>query len=117
MTHLMARLTAAALLGLLASSAAAEEALRLTIPLPLRGAQSRTAEILRRSYEIAAEEINAAGGIKGRKVALDFADSRDRPSVARSIGNTPETSESTSRSWWASRSRKQARLRRSVQRT
>jgi branched-chain amino acid transport system substrate-binding protein len=81
----MARLAAAGLAALLASRAAAEEALRLTIPLPLGGAQARTAEILRRSYVLAAEEINAAGGIKGRPLALEFADSRDRPAVARAI--------------------------------
>jgi branched-chain amino acid transport system substrate-binding protein len=85
MTHLMARLAAAASIALVALNAAAQEPLRLTIPLPLSGLQARTAQILRRSYEIAAEEINAAGGIKGRKVTLQFADSRDRPAAARSI--------------------------------
>jgi branched-chain amino acid transport system substrate-binding protein len=85
MRHTTVRLAAAALAALASTGAAAQEALRLTIPLPLGGAQARTAEILRRSYEIAAEEINAAGGVKGRKLALEFADSRDRPSVARAI--------------------------------
>ncbi len=57
----------------------------LTIPLPLTGKQAKFGEIMKRSYEIAAEEINAKGGIKGQKLVLSFEDSSGKPEVARSI--------------------------------
>ena len=57
----------------------------LTIPLPLTGKQAKFGEIMKRSYELAAEEINAKGGIKGKKLALSFEDSSAKPEIARSI--------------------------------
>ncbi len=57
----------------------------LTIPLPLTGKQAKFGEIMKRSYELAAEEINAKGGIKGEKLVLSFEDSSGKPEVARSI--------------------------------
>jgi branched-chain amino acid transport system substrate-binding protein len=63
----------------------AQELLKLAIPLPLTGTQGKFGEIEKRSYEIAMEEINAAGGIKGKKLLLDFKDSQDKPDVSKSI--------------------------------
>jgi branched-chain amino acid transport system substrate-binding protein len=40
---------------------------------------------MKKSYEMAAEEINAAGGIKGSTLALGFEDSTGKPEIARSI--------------------------------
>jgi len=57
----------------------------LVIPLPLTGKPAKFGEIMKRSYEIAAEEINAKGGVKGRKIALSFEDSNGKPEIARSI--------------------------------
>jgi branched-chain amino acid transport system substrate-binding protein len=57
----------------------------LTIPLPLTGKQAKFGEIMKRSYEIAAEEINAKGGVKGKKIALSFEDSTGKPEIARAI--------------------------------
>lgn len=57
----------------------------LTIPLPLTGKQAKFGEIMKRSYEMAAEEINAKGGIKGKKIALSFEDSSGKPETARAI--------------------------------
>jgi branched-chain amino acid transport system substrate-binding protein len=39
---------------------------RFSIPLPLTGTNAKFGEIEKNSYEIAMEEINAAGGIKGK---------------------------------------------------
>jgi branched-chain amino acid transport system substrate-binding protein len=64
-------------------AAAAE--LKLVIPLPLTGKQAKFGEIMKKSYEIAAEEINAAGGIKGAKLVLGFEDSTGKPETARAI--------------------------------
>lgn len=64
-------------------AAAAE--FKLVIPLPLTGKTANFGEIMKKSYEMAAEEINAAGGIKGSTLALGFEDSTGKPEIARSI--------------------------------
>jgi branched-chain amino acid transport system substrate-binding protein len=58
---------------------------KFSIPLPLTGTNAKFGEIEKRSYEIAMEEINAKGGIKGKKIVLEFEDSQGKPDVARSI--------------------------------
>ena len=58
---------------------------KLVIPLPLTGKTANFGEIMKKSYEMAAEEINAAGGIKGSTLALGFEDSTGKPEIARSI--------------------------------
>lgn len=65
--------------------AAAAETIDLVIPLPLTGKPAKFGEIMKRSYEIAVEEINAKGGVKGKKLALSFEDSTGKPEVARAI--------------------------------
>src|SRR5512136_181432 len=59
--------------------------LKFTIPLPLTGPQAKFGEIEKKSYDIAMEEINAAGGIKGKKVVLEFEDSQGKPEISRAI--------------------------------
>jgi branched-chain amino acid transport system substrate-binding protein len=59
--------------------------LKFSIPLPLTGPQAKFGEIEKKSYEIATEEINAAGGIKGKKVVLEFEDSQGKPEISRAI--------------------------------
>jgi branched-chain amino acid transport system substrate-binding protein len=71
---------------LFATSLFAQEIVRFSIPLPLTGTNAKFGEIEKNAYEIALEEINAKGGIKGRKVALDYEDSQGKPEVSRSIG-------------------------------
>ena len=58
---------------------------RFSIPLPLTGPQAKFGEIEKNSYEIAAEEINASGGVKGKKIALEFEDSQGKPEISRTI--------------------------------
>jgi len=70
---------------LLAAPVLAADNFELIIPLPLTGKQAKFGEIMKRSYEIAAEEINAAGGVKGKKIALSFEDSAGKPETARAI--------------------------------
>jgi branched-chain amino acid transport system substrate-binding protein len=57
----------------------------LTIPLPLTGKTAKFGEMMKKSYEIAAEEINAKGGIKHKKLNLSFEDSGAKPETARAI--------------------------------
>ena len=59
--------------------------LSLSVPLPLTGGQAKFGEIIKKSMEIAAEEINAKGGVKGGKLVLRFEDSQGKPEIARSI--------------------------------
>jgi len=56
-----------------------------SIPLPLTGTNAKFGEIEKQAYEIAMEEINGAGGIKGKKVSLEFEDSQGKPEISRSI--------------------------------
>jgi branched-chain amino acid transport system substrate-binding protein len=72
------------LVALFATHLSAQD-LKFSIPLPLTGPQAKFGEIEKNSYEIAMQEINAAGGVKGKKVALEFEDSQGKPEVSRAI--------------------------------
>jgi branched-chain amino acid transport system substrate-binding protein len=72
-------------LPLTPSPSLAQDALKFTIPLPLTGTNAKFGEIEKHSYEIALEEINAAGGVRGKKLALEFEDSQGKPEISRSI--------------------------------
>ena len=85
MKRLTVTLLAAFILSLCASSFAAAADFNLVIPLPLTGKQAKFGEMMKRSYEMAAEEINAKGGIKKQKIALSFEDSGAKPETARAI--------------------------------
>ena len=63
----------------------AQDVLKLGIPLPLTGTNAKFGEIEKKSYEIAKDEINAKGGVRGKKIVLEFEDSQGKPEVARSI--------------------------------
>jgi urea transport system substrate-binding protein len=56
------------------SSAHAEDVIKIGIPTGLSGANSVVAPSVVQSAELAVDEINAAGGILGKKVALEVAD-------------------------------------------
>ena len=71
--------------GFFAVFVSAADTFDLTIPLPLTGKQAKFGEIMKRSYEMAAEEINAKGGIKGKRLVLSFEDSSGKPETARAI--------------------------------
>jgi len=66
-------------------AAFAADPINFAIPLPLTGGQAKFGEMMKRSYEMAAEEINAKGGVKGRNLALSFDDSQAKPDSARAI--------------------------------
>ena len=85
MKRLVPAVVALFLFSICAVPVLAADTFDLTIPLPLTGKQAKFGEIMKRSYEIAAEEINAKGGVKGKKIALSFEDSTGKPEIARSI--------------------------------
>ena len=77
---------AAAILSLVvvASAGFAAETVKVGVLLPLTGSQAKFGEIEKRSYEMAAEEINAKGGVRGMKIELRFEDDTGKPDVGRS---------------------------------
>jgi branched-chain amino acid transport system substrate-binding protein len=62
----------------------ANDTVKVGIILPITGDKAKFGEIEKKSFEMALEEINAAGGIKGKKLELLFEDDTGRPDVARS---------------------------------
>lgn len=66
------------------SVAASAETVKVGIVLPLTGEQAKFGEIEKRSFEMAAEEINAKGGVNGKKIELLFEDDTGKPDVGRS---------------------------------
>jgi branched-chain amino acid transport system substrate-binding protein len=64
--------------------ATAQETIKVGIVLPITGGQAKFGEIEKNSFEMALDEINGAGGIKGKKLEFLFEDDTGRPEVARS---------------------------------
>lgn len=64
--------------------AMAQETIKVGIILPLTGDKAKFGEIEKKSFELALEEINAAGGINGKKLEFVMEDDTGRPDVARS---------------------------------
>jgi branched-chain amino acid transport system substrate-binding protein len=76
-------------LGLLAlimpGPALAQDTIKVGIVLPLTGEQAKFGEIEKQSFDLALGEINAAGGIKGKKLEFLIEDDTGRPDVGRSV--------------------------------
>jgi branched-chain amino acid transport system substrate-binding protein len=68
------RCVLAAALGFALPSAFAADPIKIGIPVGLSGANSVVAPSVVQSAELAAEEINAKGGILGRQIVLEVAD-------------------------------------------
>lgn len=62
----------------------AQDAIKVGIILPLTGEKAKFGEIEKKSFEMALEEINAAGGANGKKIEFIYEDDTGRPDVARS---------------------------------
>src|ERR1700759_3258670 len=65
---------AAASATLLTGTALAADPIKIGVPVGLSGANSVVAPSVVQSAELAVEEINAKGGVLGRKLALEVAD-------------------------------------------
>ncbi len=63
----------------------AEEGIKVGIVLPTTGSLAKFGEIERDAFLMAQEEINAAGGINGKKLDLLIEDTTGRPEVGRSV--------------------------------
>jgi branched-chain amino acid transport system substrate-binding protein len=75
-----------ALLALILPGVApAQDTIKVGIVLPLTGDQAKFGEIEKQSFDLALAEINAAGGIKGKKLEFLIEDDTGRPEVGRSV--------------------------------
>jgi branched-chain amino acid transport system substrate-binding protein len=63
----------------------AAQNIKVGVVLPLTGDQAKFGEIEKRSFDLALEEINAAGGVKGSKLEFVIEDDTGRPEVGRSV--------------------------------
>ena len=62
----------------------ASDSMKVGVVLPLTGKLAKFGEIEQKSFIMAAEEINAAGGINGKKIELIIEDTTGKPDVGRS---------------------------------
>ena len=69
--------------GILFSSALAADTIKIGVLLPLSGRQAPFGRIQQKAVLMAADEINADGGIKSRKIELVFADTQGNPDAGR----------------------------------
>jgi branched-chain amino acid transport system substrate-binding protein len=72
-------------MGLMSLGASPAAAVKIGIVLPLTGAEAKFGEIEKRSFEMAVDEINKQGGIKGEMIELIVEDDTGRPEVGRSV--------------------------------
>lgn len=70
---------------MLPSQAAAADTIKVGIVLPLTGPQAKFGEIEKQSFDMALEEINGGGGVKGMKLEFIMEDDTGRPEVGRSV--------------------------------
>jgi branched-chain amino acid transport system substrate-binding protein len=64
--------------------AVSQEPIKVGVILPLTGKHAKFGEIEKQSFDMALEEINAAGGINGRKIEFLIEDTQGKPDVGRS---------------------------------
>src|SRR5512139_179290 len=67
------------------TAAPAQDTIKVGIVLPLTGDQAKFGEIEKQSFDLALEEINKAGGVKGKKLEFLVEDDTGRPEVGRSV--------------------------------
>jgi branched-chain amino acid transport system substrate-binding protein len=69
--------------AIMLSSALAANSLKIGVMLPLTGRQASFGRIQKKSVLMAAEEINAGGGVNGKKIELTIADTQGNPDAGR----------------------------------
>lgn len=58
---------------------------KVGVPLPLTGADATFGESMKRGMDLAAAEVNARGGVQGRKLTLVYEDNAGRPENTQQI--------------------------------
>ena len=69
---------------IVATPVMAEDSIKVGVVLPLTGKLAKFGEIENKSFLMAVEEINAAGGVNGKKIELIIEDTTGKPDVGRS---------------------------------
>lgn len=72
------------LIGLTLGSASAADRIKVGVILPLTGKLAKFGEIENKSFLLAVDEINAAGGVNGKQIELIIEDTSGRSDVGRS---------------------------------
>ncbi len=78
-------LATAAALGLAAHGASAQNTVKIANIVELSGAGATSGTNFRNGIELAVKEINAAGGILGRRIEMTTADTQSNPGVAKGL--------------------------------
>lgn len=91
MKHLMLRLSTIAAVSLFGGTLAAAEDLTIAVVGPMTGQYATYGEQLRRGAEMAVKDVNAAGGILGRKIVLEIGDDACDPRQAVAAANQMTT--------------------------
>ena len=87
-THrLMPILALLCVVGLPLDTAAAQDSIKVGIILPLTGSQAFFGAMERDSFTLALEEINEAGGVRGKPLEFVFEDDRGRPEVGAEVAD------------------------------
>lgn len=74
-------------MSLMVGSAYAEDAIKVGVSTPITGPVAFGSLHERRGVELAVDEINAAGGVLGKKIELIFEDNQCNPSVSVTAAN------------------------------
>lgn len=75
----------ALLSGIMLSSALAAGSMKIGILLPLKGYQAPFGRIQQNAFQMAAAEVNAGGGLNGKKIELAIADTQGNPDAGRAV--------------------------------
>lgn len=70
-------------MAITATTVAAEDVIKIGAVLPMTGNSAVFGEKFQQAYTMALDEINAAGGVKGKKIQLVIEDSQERPQVGK----------------------------------
>ncbi|MCK4986482.1 MAG: ABC transporter substrate-binding protein, partial [Desulfobacterales bacterium] len=73
----------ALLSGFMLASAWAADSIKIGVLLPLTGSNAKSGIIQKKSVLMAADEINAAGGINGKKIEPIIEDTQGKPDAGR----------------------------------
>jgi branched-chain amino acid transport system substrate-binding protein len=85
MRQITVLMAAAAILGGTALSATAQETIKIGVNEPLTGPFAASGNYVTNGAKIAADEINAKGGVLGKKVQLVIEDNKSNPTEAASV--------------------------------
>jgi len=80
-----AAMSLAAALAFAAGAVAAQQPVKIAAIVELSGTGTTAGTNFKNGVELAVKEINASGGILGRKLVLDIADTQSNPAIAKAL--------------------------------